>query len=84
MTARASNSSSMMRMRIMPPPRSSLSAPRATIFRASPGNGRCNARASSHGARIHTSHSSGVVRITGMAFGWIGSTTAFGAVVRKP
>ena len=25
-----------------------------------------------------------VVRITGMAIGWIGSTTAFGAVVRKP
>jgi hypothetical protein len=35
-------------------------------------------------ARIHTSHSSCVVRMTGMAFGWIGSTTAFGAVVRKP
>jgi hypothetical protein len=25
-----------------------------------------------------------VVRITGMALGWIGSTIAFGAVVRKP
>jgi hypothetical protein len=25
-----------------------------------------------------------VSRITGMAFGWIGSTTAFGDVVRKP
>jgi hypothetical protein len=25
-----------------------------------------------------------VVRITGIALGWIGSTTAFGAVVRKP
>jgi hypothetical protein len=25
-----------------------------------------------------------VVRITGMAFGWIGSTTAFGEVVRNP
>jgi hypothetical protein len=25
-----------------------------------------------------------VVRITGMAFGWIGSTTAFGAVVSIP
>jgi hypothetical protein len=40
--------------------------------------------ASSQGARIHTSHSSGVVRITGMAFGCIGSTTAFDAVVMKP
>jgi hypothetical protein len=28
--------------------------------------------ASSHGARIHTSYSSGVVKITGIAFGWIG------------
>ena len=35
--------------------RSSLSAPRMTILRASSGNGRCNALASSHGARIHTS-----------------------------
>jgi hypothetical protein len=25
-----------------------------------------------------------VVRITGIAFGWIGSTTAPGAVVKKP
>jgi hypothetical protein len=37
-----------------------------------------------HGARIQTSRSSSVVRITGMALGWIGSTTAFGDVVRKP
>jgi len=64
--------------------RSSLSAPRATIFDASSGKGRCNAFASSQGARIQTSHSSGVVKITGIAFGWIGSTIAFGAVVRKP
>jgi hypothetical protein len=47
-------------------------------------NGRCSALASFHGARIHTSRSSSVVRITGIAFGWIGSTTAFGDVVRKP
>ena len=51
---------------------------------ASSGKGRCNVFASSQGARIHTSHSSGVVKITGIAFGWIGSTIAFGAVVRKP
>jgi hypothetical protein len=25
-----------------------------------------------------------VVRITGIALGWIGATTAFGAVVKKP
>ncbi len=48
---------------------SSLSAPRATILSASSGNGRCSAFASSHGARIQTSRSSSVVRITGMAFG---------------
>src|SRR6267142_5647148 len=57
---------------------SSLSAPRITILSASSGNGRCNAFASSHGARIQTSRSSSVSRITGMALGWIGSTTAFG------
>jgi hypothetical protein len=64
--------------------RSSLSVPRATIFDASSGKGRCNAFASSQGARIQTSHSSAVVKITGIAFEWIGSTTAFGVVVRKP
>ena len=42
------------------------------------GNGCC--RALAYGARSHTSHSSSVVRIIGMALGWIGSTTAFGAV----
>ena len=52
--------------------RSSLSVPRATILMALTGNGRCNALASSHGARIQTSHSSCVVRMTGIAFGWIG------------
>src|SRR6476620_5979882 len=34
---------------------SSLSAPRITILSASSGKGRCNALASSHGARIQTS-----------------------------
>ena len=62
---------------------SSVSAPRVTILSASSGNGRCSAFASSHGARIQTSRSSSVVRITGIALGWIGSTTAFGEVVRK-
>jgi hypothetical protein len=37
--------------------------PRATIFIASSGNGLCSASASSHGARIHTSRSSSVVRV---------------------
>ena len=63
---------------------SSLSGPRARSSDASSGNGRCSAFASSHGARIQTSRSSSVVRITGIALGWIGSTTAFGEVVRKP
>jgi len=63
---------------------SSLSIPRATILRASSGKGRYNALASSHGARIQTSHSSCVVSMTGMAFERIGSTIVFGAVVRKP
>jgi len=46
--------------------------------------GRCSAFASSHGGRSQTSRSSSVVKITGIAFGWIGATTAFGEVVRKP
>jgi hypothetical protein len=41
-------------------------------------SGRCNALASSHGPRIQISRSSSVITMTGMAFGWIGSTTAFG------
>src|SRR5947209_10329519 len=52
----------------------SFSVPRATTFIASSGSRRCNAFASSHGARIQMSHSFCVVRITGMALGWIGST----------
>jgi hypothetical protein len=36
---------------------------------SSSGNDYCSALASSHDARIQTSHSSSVVRITGIAFG---------------
>ncbi len=43
----------------------------------------CNAFASFHDARIQTSNSSGLVKITGMAFGWMGATTPFGSDVRK-
>jgi len=50
---------------------SSLSTPRATTFNPSSGNGRCKAFASSHGARIQASRSSAVVKITGIALGWI-------------
>jgi hypothetical protein len=53
-----------------------------TTFSASSGNGRSSAFASSQGARIQTSRSCCVVRTTGIAFGWIGSTTAFGDAVR--
>jgi hypothetical protein len=59
---------------------SSLSAPRMTIFSRSSGNGRCNALASCQGARIQTSRSSSVVKITGIALGWIGPTIALGDV----
>ena len=62
---------------------SSFSAPRITIFSASSGRALWRSFASFHGARIHTSRSSSVVRITGIALRWIGSTKAFGAVVRK-
>ncbi len=48
------------------------------------GSGRCNLAASAHGAVIQASISVGVVRITGMAFGGIRPTVAFGSVVRKP
>ena len=39
--------------------------------------------ASSAGAVIQVSTSSGDVRITGIAFGWMAPTSAFGAVVRN-
>jgi hypothetical protein len=43
------------------------------------------AAAPSHSTlRIQTSRSSSVVKITGIALGWIGSTMAFGAVVKNP
>jgi hypothetical protein len=54
------------------------------MIKTASGNGRCSALASCHGARIQTPHSSSVVRITGIALGWIGSMITFGAVVRKP
>jgi hypothetical protein len=60
----------------MPPP-----TPRMTS--ASSGKGSCNALASSHGAPIQTSRSSSVIRVADYAFGWIGSTMAFGAVRPK-
>jgi len=44
----------------------------------------CRASATSAGADSHPSNSALLRRITGMAFGWIGDTTAFASVVRKP
>ena len=63
-------------------PGSSL-PPVATIRSDPSGNGRCGALASSHGARIQTSCSSGVVRMTGIAFGCTRPTSEFGSVVRN-
>ena len=40
------------------------------------GNGRCSAFASLHGARIQTSRSSSLVRITGIALSWTCATLA--------
>jgi hypothetical protein len=60
--------------------RSSFSAPRITVFSASSDNGRCNAFASSHGARIQTFRSSSVVMITkpstAASHGWRGFVKA--------
>ena len=57
--------------------------PRATIRSDPSGSGRSSFRASSGGAIIQVSTSCGVVRITGIAFGWMAPTSAFASVVRK-
>src|SRR5258708_570108 len=57
--------------------------PRATIRSVPSVSGRCSFRASSDEAVIQASTSSGVVRITGIAFGWMAPTSAFGSVVRN-
>ena len=63
--------------------RSALS-PLATIRSASSDKGRCSASASGVSPESHRSPSAGDVRMTGMAFGWIGATIALASVVRKP
>lgn len=55
----------------------------AAILSAQSGSGRCSFKGSSRGAVIQFSNSSGAVRITGMAFGWMAPTSAFGSVVRN-
>src|SRR5690242_5924615 len=57
--------------------------PRATIFSDPSGSGRCSFKASSGAAVIQASTSSDVVRIKGIAFGWMAPTSALGAVVRN-
>ena len=64
------------RDRVEPTAGPAVSAPRATIIKPASGSGLCSAFASSHGARIHTSRSSSVVSITGIALAPIGSTVA--------
>ena len=59
-------------------------SPLATTRSASSGSGLCNSSALGASANSHKSTSAGVVRMTGIAFGWIGATTAFASVVRKP
>ena len=64
-------------------PTGSSLTPRATIRSVPSGSGRCSFRASSGEAVIQDSTSSGVVRITGIALGWMAPTSAFGSVVRN-
>jgi hypothetical protein len=61
----------------------SFFSPRATILNALSDSGRCSASASFGAAVSQASTSSCVVRMTGIALGWIGATIAFGIVVRK-
>ena len=55
----------------------------ATTFSIPFASGLWSAMAASAGARNQISNSSSVVRMTGMAFVWIGATTEFGSVVRN-
>src|ERR1700722_1805265 len=48
------------------------------------GNGRCSLSASTVSPASQRSNSSVVVRITGMALGWMGATMALAVVVRNP
>jgi hypothetical protein len=59
-------------------------SPVATIVSRSSGNGRCSFSASVGSSVSQASHSSGVVRIAGIAFAWTGFTSSFGAVIMKP
>jgi hypothetical protein len=78
---RRSRSSWLMRHSIGPP--SSFFPPLATTTRASSGSGRWSLTASAIGAVIQRSIASGVLRMTGIAFGWNVATSSFGSVVKK-
>jgi hypothetical protein len=56
--------------------------PRATIRSVPSESGRWRLRASSGGAVIQISTSSGVVKIIGIALGWMAPTSAFDSVGR--
>ena len=56
--------------------------PRATILSVPSDSGRCSFKALSDDPVIEVSTSAGVVRITGIAFGWMAQTSEFGSVVR--
>ena len=63
----------------------SCRSPLATIRSAASGSGLCNRRASAvTSAESQRSISLGSVRMTGMAFGWMGATIALASVVRNP
>jgi len=64
-------------------PAGSSLTPRATILSDPSESGRCSFKTSSGGAVIQLSTSSGFVRITGIALGWMVPTSAFGSVVRN-
>src|SRR6185437_4015572 len=64
-------------------PAGSSLAPRATILSDPSDSGRCSFKTSSGGAVIQVSTSSGVVKITGIAFGWMAPTSTLGSVVRN-
>jgi hypothetical protein len=59
-------------------------SPVATIFSEPSGKGRCSFKASSASAVIQVSISVSVVRMTGIALGWMAPTSVFGSQVKKP
>ena len=73
----------MMRVRFLVT-HAAIAGGASTSRNRSSGSGRCSAIASGHGALSQVSISSRVVKMTGIALSWIGFTTPFGSVVKKP